>query len=287
MAPIACATPLVIRAGARLGSLRIVDHVPAGSLPASTAGGDRESPVHERICNCRLGLHIHVLSKLRPRIRLRFPNIHSVDILLPVASSAANADASKPTGLSASPAVSLPRNSLSLLTGTFRGDAPEMRIQADQGKLLLLVQNQRYELRHIGSYRFEILQAPVDASIKFDLPGNEPARALRFEGPQGALAMSRVNDAMPSAQVLREFAGKYFSEELQSTVEISASDSGLFIRGPGIRSRILPLVTRDEFETETSISLRFARGPGGSVSGFALSRPRSRNIRFDRVVSAR
>lgn len=201
------------------------------------------------------------------------------DIFLP------DSPASAPGGLSSLPEVSLPQDSLPLLTGTFRGEAPEMRTVADQGKLHLLVQGERYELRHIGSYRFEMLQAPAEASITFDLGASEPARSLRFQGVQGAFTMVRVNERTVPAAAFQEFAGRYFSEELQSTVEISAADGGILVRGPGISPRVFPNAAPDEFKSDMSI--RFTRGSGGSVSGFALSNPRSRNMRFDRVVSER
>ncbi len=199
------------------------------------------------------------------------------DIFLPVLS-----DALKPGPLSALPEVSLPRNSVPLLTGTFRGKAPEMRILVDQGKLHLMAQGQRYELRHIGSYRFEMLKAPAEVSISFDLAGSEPARGFRFQGVQGEIAMERVNEETVTVAALPEFAGKYFSEELKSTIEISASDSSIVVRGPGISSRVFPMAARDEFRS--GISIRFTRRSDGSISGFALSDDRNRNIRFDRVV---
>ena len=202
------------------------------------------------------------------------------DIFLPDSSSAG-----APDRLAALPEISLPHNVLPLLTGTFRGDAPEMRTVADQGRLYLLVQGERYELRHIGSYRFEMLRAPSEVSVSFDVPGSEPARRLLFQGIQGALTMVRVTGAGVTAAALQEFAGRYYSEELQSTIEIGAMDGGIVVRGPGIGSQVFPMAAPDEFRADMSI--QFTRRPGGSITGFALSDSRSRNMRFDRVVSPR
>jgi hypothetical protein len=187
--------------------------------------------------------------------------------------------------LSALPEVSLPEDELALLTGTFRGKAPDMRVLVDQGKLHVLIQGQRYELRHIGSYRFEVLKAPAEISISFDLAGSEPARGFRWQGVQGELVMERVNETPVTVPALQELAENYFSEELQSTIEIGTSDSGILVRGPGIRSRVFPMTAPDEFRS--GMSIRFTRRSDGSIAGLALSTERSRNMRFDRLVSPR
>jgi CubicO group peptidase (beta-lactamase class C family) len=219
------------------------------------------------------------------------PDVYAIqvaDIFLPVPSAAATAGASTPPLLSALPEVSLPPNALPLLVGTFRGNAPDMTAVVDQGKLHLSVEGQRYELRHIGSYRFEVMGTPIEASIRFDLAGVEPARSFQWQGVKGEFTMVRVDQphkTSVSVVALQEFVGRYFSEELQSTIEISASDSGMIVRGPGIRSPVFVMAAPDEFRSD--ISIRFTRRPDGSISGFALSTERSRNMRFDRVVSPR
>jgi CubicO group peptidase (beta-lactamase class C family) len=201
------------------------------------------------------------------------------DIVLPDSSATASGE------LPALPKVSLPQHVLPLLAGTFRGDAPEMKTVVDQGRLFLLVPGERYELRHIGSYRFEMLRAPSEVFISFDVVGSEPARSFRFQGVQGAFTMVRVNETRVTAAALQEYAGRYFSEELQSTIEIGAMDSGILVRGPGIGSQVFPMAAPDEFRSD--LSIQFTRAPGGSITGFALSDSRSRNMRFDRVVSPR
>jgi len=97
--------------------------------------------------------------------------------------------------------------------------------------------------------------------------------------------MVRVTGAGVTAAALQEFAGRYYSEELQSTIEIGAMDGGIVVRGPGIGSQVFPMAAPDEFSADMSI--QFTRRPGGSITGFALSDSRSRNMRFDRVVSPR
>jgi hypothetical protein len=204
------------------------------------------------------------------------------DIFLPVVGNGPQTGA-----LAALPDVSLPRNALPLLTGTFRGDAPEMTTVEDQGRLYVAFEGQQYELRHLGSYRFEMLQGPAEVAIQFDVVGNEPASSFQWQGVRGSFAMTRVTrpETTLSVAALQEYAGRYFSEELQSTIEITATDGGLVVRGPGISSRVFPNTAPDEFTS--GLSVRFTRGPGGSISGFALSSNRSRTMRFEKVVRVR
>ena len=155
----------------------------------------------------------------------------------------------------------------------------------DQGRLYLLVAGERYELRHIGSCRFDMLRAPSEVSISFDVVASEPARSFRFQGVQGDFTVVRVTETGVTAAALQEFAGRYFSEELQGTTEIAAMGGGIGVRGPGIESQVFPMAAPDEFRSD--VSIQFTRGPGGSITGFALSDSRSRNMRSDRVVSPR
>jgi hypothetical protein len=58
-----------------------------------------------------------------------------------------------------------------------------------------------------------------------------------------------------------------------------------YAHAESIQTRVFPMTAPDEFRS--GLSIRFTRRSDGSISGFALSTQRSRNMRFDRLVSPR
>lgn len=80
---------------------------------------------------------------------------------------------------------------------------------------------------------------------------------------------------------LGRFEGKFYSEELDATYELSTSDSVLVLERP--RARPDTLVARDSVTMRGSVgTLRFNLGPDARVLGFALDGSRVENIVFIR-----
>ena len=84
---------------------------------------------------------------------------------------------------------------------------------------------------------------------------------------------------------LAAYAGDYFSAELNSLYHVSVVDSTIVLR-TGTSSGITARSAFTDTFVSGQLTIEFAR-TGGRVTGFQISHPRARGLRFTRVRSAR
>ena len=87
-------------------------------------------------------------------------------------------------------------------------------------------------------------------------------------------------------RLLAQYAGKYFSEELNTTYRVTASDSTLLLKTGTSEALIARPVFADSFAIG-QLTVQFTRDRAGRVSGFEISHPRARRLKFVRTGSAR
>lgn len=86
----------------------------------------------------------------------------------------------------------------------------------------------------------------------------------------------------PAAGQLNEFAGGYYSEELDAAYTMTVKNERLFvINRTGVERPLLPTF-RDAFSTLSLAQFEFSRDAQGKVSGFVVHAGRIRNVRFAR-----
>ena len=91
----------------------------------------------------------------------------------------------------------------------------------------------------------------------------------------------RVEPARPSAEELRAFAGRYTSDEVNTTLELLVDDGTLVIRRPpGWNIRLTPVYT-DAFHGDLGW-ITFERGASGQVLQLNVSQDRMWRLPFDR-----
>jgi hypothetical protein len=86
----------------------------------------------------------------------------------------------------------------------------------------------------------------------------------------------------PTPEELAAYAGRYFSEELQTTYRFAVENGALVVHRRGAEPTPLHPLVRDEFTAGPTV--RFIRDASGAVTGFALDAGRVRNLRFTRVA---
>jgi CubicO group peptidase (beta-lactamase class C family) len=86
----------------------------------------------------------------------------------------------------------------------------------------------------------------------------------------------------PDAGRLNEFAGSYYSEELNTTYMMSVEEGKLFVIDRNGRKRPLTPTIRDSFAVIPGPQFDFSRDAAGKVSGFAVHAGRIRNVRFSK-----
>lgn len=98
-----------------------------------------------------------------------------------------------------------------------------------------------------------------------------------------SIAYVRLDATPPTAHQLPAYAGRYRSEEADAEMHIIAGSETLLAERGSVLRDTLRASFRDGFRAPSqSWIITFRRDSTGSVTGFDLSLPRSRRIRFDR-----
>jgi hypothetical protein len=85
----------------------------------------------------------------------------------------------------------------------------------------------------------------------------------------------------PTAEDLSQYAGRYFSEELESLFALAVEDDALVLRRRRLEDAILRPGREDRF-TAGILQFEFERDRNGRVIGFYVSNGRTRDVRFER-----
>jgi CubicO group peptidase (beta-lactamase class C family) len=120
---------------------------------------------------------------------------------------------------------------------------------------------------------------------------------FKSEGGKTQLSLSRNNrkpetferaEALePSAGQLGEYAGSYYSEELNTTYRMGVEEGKLVvIDRNGVKRPLTPAI-RDWFSVISGPQFEFSRDPAGKVSGFAVNAGRIRKVGFSKSVDSR
>ena len=89
--------------------------------------------------------------------------------------------------------------------------------------------------------------------------------------------------ATPVAVAKGDYAGRYYSEEIDSTYTIVFRDGALTLeRRKSLTHKLSPGPSADEFRVAGLGTVKFERDPGGKVTGFRLSNGRVLNLLFTR-----
>jgi hypothetical protein len=111
-----------------------------------------------------------------------------------------------------------------------------------------------------------------------------PAGDLTQTQGVGGLATlyRRTERVRPSAEDLAAFAGRYHSDEIDSTYELAVDGAGLTLSCLRFAPLKLAPADRDAFDSQM-LRLAFLRDGAGAPSGFAVSTGRVRGLRFRRI----
>ena len=143
---------------------------------------------------------------------------------------------------------------------------------------------QRLEIVPTSESNFRLLA--VDASVTFlrgedgeveglTLHQNGDNHATRLEGEE-------AEAWTPDEAALADFAGRFYSEELETFYDIVLEDGELVLHHRRLDRATLTPGEEDRF-SGGNFSFEFERDRNGQVSGFYLSNVRTRDVRFARV----
>ncbi len=121
----------------------------------------------------------------------------------------------------------------------------------------------------------------MEATLEFNLDsGGKVVSAIHSQGGM-RMELLPVAPYDPSPEVLEAYAGRYYSDELQTfyTLEVKDSTLTLLIRN----TEDIELKPMEEDSFQGMGEMEFLRNDAGKVTGFDLSNGRTRGIRFERI----
>ena len=143
---------------------------------------------------------------------------------------------------------------------------------------------QRLEIVPTSDSTFRLLA--VEASVTFlrDPEGDVEGLTLHQNGDNHATRLEgdEVETWEPTAEDLADFAGRFFSEELETFYTFTVEDGDLVLHQRRLDRAELEPGDEDRF-SGGGLSFAFERDRNGQVIGFYLSNVRTRDVRFGRV----
>ena len=177
------------------------------------------------------------------------------------------------------PTVPISRREMEALAGIYHTEVGDRMsyVSREGGNLVLIGQNGRFVLRHLGSDRFEVTGPGGLVTIR--PPVGSRAGTLEFPPEVDPDRYERHDPWSPNTTDLREFAGSYHSDELDTGYRLAVEDSRLVILHRKLEPTTLEPMFRDAFRAGNR-RLLVTRDSRGRVDGFRLSDGRVWGIRF-------
>jgi len=174
-------------------------------------------------------------------------------------------------------------NSSARFVGTYRNPKTGgiARIVSTDGKLTLKSIGGSFVMHPVSATEFKL--DDFDVRIRF-LPtdSGKPRRIEMLGAGLNEPPLEQVTPFTPSPTALRDFAGEYASDELNSTYRIGLEKGNLVLHARNLPATPLEPTIRDEFEYPSyGLALHFTRR-SGRINGFTLASGLTQGIRFER-----
>jgi CubicO group peptidase (beta-lactamase class C family) len=131
--------------------------------------------------------------------------------------------------------------------------------------------------------RFQVLGAPATVTFEGAANGHPQRMLVLNEGEKEPLVFEYVAaSAPPSAAALAEYAGVYYSEELDTRYTVIVRDGKLVVRRRKFEDATLTPKSPDEFATADVGGIKFTRDSEKRVDGLEINAGRVRHLRFSK-----
>jgi CubicO group peptidase (beta-lactamase class C family) len=133
----------------------------------------------------------------------------------------------------------------------------------------------------VSSTEFKAVRAPFQLDARFENQGPGQPRLVHVDFEDGTSATyHEVELAEPTPEELEEYAGTYYSEELDYTQELVIHEGAL--NTPDDLETPLTPTLKDEFRAG-GVTLKFTRNENGQLSGFVLNAGRVRGLEYTKT----
>lgn len=164
------------------------------------------------------------------------------------------------------------------------GMSLDAEVATEDGRLYFQAAGQpRAEARTLSDSTAVIAAAQAEFTFHFKPDGSTDSATLRQAGAE--MSMRRTEKTDLSDEQLQIYAGRYFSEELQTFYEVELEEGKLVVHHLDMEP--IPLRHRADDEFSASVfflaTVAFQRSGNGSVTGFTASNGRTKGVWFRRL----
>lgn len=141
----------------------------------------------------------------------------------------------------------------------------------------------RLEIRPTGPSTFELVR--VEARVAFqDVEDGKAQSITLFQNGVQTASRIKSDPWSPTADSLQAYAGRYYSEELQTAYVMTVRDGQLVLTQARLDDITLTPGQKDEFSGVFPVmDVEFVRGEAGNVTGMRAGNGRTSGVSFDRV----
>jgi CubicO group peptidase (beta-lactamase class C family) len=204
----------------------------------------------------------------------------------PAAPSTASGEAAAKPALKP---VSLPAKTLEECVGTYVIEARQLvrRIVLDKDKLFYVrSDDNKSELVPLAPAKFKMKDVPGDVYVDFSDKSGSRYNAYTVTEANGYKSEAkRIEPFVPTDAELKEYAGSYYSDELDTRYDLELRAGSLRIRGGHSEDATLAPLMKDIFAAGGQARVMFLRDGQGAISGFLVSTNRVLNLRFSKTKS--
>ena len=185
-------------------------------------------------------------------------------------------------------AVKLSEKELSSVAGLYWNPVADnvRQVYVKQGRLMYFrAPGNENELAPLGVNRFLMVGVRNRTEIVFKAPRpGSPLQMVLLEAGRQPVVSDPVEPASYTARALAEFAGKYYSPELDTTYTIIPREEKLLFRTGNWGDFLLSPRFVDSFANQEEMgSLMFTRDSKNRVYGFVIRSGKVKNLRFDKI----
>jgi hypothetical protein len=201
------------------------------------------------------------------------------------ASPAAKMPASKP----APKEMRLPVKSLDAFVGTYWLEATQAvrRIVLEKDKLIYVRPDEyNSEIAPVSETVFKMKDVPNNVVVRFsDKKGKRYDTLTVAVENQPEVVGKWMEPYSPAEDALKEYAGSYYSEELDTRYDLRVKSGALQVQFGRHEEFPLSPQKADFFSTGNLAKIQFRRDGSGAITGFTISTGRVRNLKFVKAKS--
>jgi CubicO group peptidase (beta-lactamase class C family) len=190
----------------------------------------------------------------------------------------------KGEGAGASAFVDVPEQELKNKVGAYRDPltGEVWRFSVRDGKLATSSPGPPVQFGAVSPTRFRSASGPLQVELEFHRRNGDGRWLVRIEVEgESSRDLEPVDLVTPGPAELTEYAGSYYSEELQATYVLVLEGDKLVFKQRGAPQTGLVPTVKDSFAVG-ALTVNFTRDARGGITGFKLNAGRVRNLQFVR-----